>query len=177
MLLAPSQSPFRRYQAPRVAIVPIERVRPYLKPIIEEARAAPARPVCTMFSAGQLVMMECLESIRLAAASHAAEKPVFLIRSIIKETARHYGIDVIDLISERRTGNIIIPRHVAMFLSKTMTTKSYPEIARNFGGRDHSTVLSAVRKIASMKAIDDKLSAEVTAITQKLKNSGLGVDV
>ncbi len=63
--------------------------------------------------------------------------------------------------SNRRTRVIVKPRQVAMYLSKTMTPRSFPEIGRRFGGRDHTTVLHAVRKIEEMIAADQKLSHEI----------------
>ena len=56
---------------------------------------------------------------------------------------------------------IVKPRQIAMFLAKTMTPRSFPEIGRRFGGRDHTTVLHAVRKIEDLLEKDNKLSQEV----------------
>jgi chromosomal replication initiator protein len=56
-----------------------------------------------------------------------------------------------------------------MFLAKTLTTRSYPDIGRRFGGRDHTTVLHAVRRIEQLKLEDPSIAADVEAITRKLK--------
>jgi hypothetical protein len=58
-----------------------------------------------------------------------------------------YGVDIVELTAERRTARIVRARQVAMYLAKVMTGRSLPEIGRRFGGRDHTTVLHAVRKI------------------------------
>src|SRR5690606_19882417 len=74
------------------------------------------------------------------------------IEDIQRIVARHYNVSRQELVSNRRTRMIVKPRQVAMYLSKTMTPRSFPEIGRRFGGRDHTTVLHAVRKIEEMIA-------------------------
>ena len=68
--------------------------------------------------------------------------------------ARQYNVSRSDLLSSRRTANVVRPRQVAMYLAKTLTLRSLPEIGRRFGGRDHTTVLHAVRKIEALVAKD-----------------------
>ena len=74
-----------------------------------------------------------------------------------------------DLISSRRARIIARPRQVAMFLSKTLTSKSLPEIGRKFGGRDHTTVIHAVKKIEELKQIDNQISEEVEILRRMLE--------
>ena len=69
------------------------------------------------------------------------------IEDIQRIVARQYNVSRSDLLSSRRTANVVRPRQVAMYLAKTLTLRSLPEIGRRFGGRDHTTVLHAVRKI------------------------------
>ena len=69
------------------------------------------------------------------------------IEDIQKRVATHYNVSRADLLSSRRTAAVVMPRQIAMFLSKSLTLRSLPEIGRRFGGRDHTTVLHAVRKI------------------------------
>ncbi len=61
------------------------------------------------------------------------------------------------------------PRQVAMFLSKMLTSKSLPEIGRRFGGRDHTTVIHAVRKIEELKAIDNQIAEDVELLRRMLE--------
>jgi chromosomal replication initiator protein len=91
------------------------------------------------------------------------------VDEIQKATAEHYALKQADLLCERRTRAIARPRQLAMYLAKTLTTRSYPDIGRRFGGRDHTTVLHAVRRIEELKAEDPALAADVDAITRKLK--------
>jgi chromosomal replication initiator protein len=91
------------------------------------------------------------------------------VDEIQKSTAEHFGLKQADLLCERRTRAIARPRQLAMFLAKTLTTRSYPDIGRRFGGRDHTTVLHAVRRIEQLKLEDPSIAADVEAITRKLK--------
>lgn len=83
------------------------------------------------------------------------------IEDIQKIVSRQFNVARNDLLSNRRTRVIVRPRQIAMYLSKIMTPRSLPEIGRRFGGRDHTTVLHAVRKIEGMLAEDQKLAHEI----------------
>ena len=72
------------------------------------------------------------------------------IEDIQKLVASHYSVTRADILSSRRTATVVKPRQVAMYLSKALTLRSLPEIGRRFGGRDHTTVLHAVRKIEGL---------------------------
>ena len=91
------------------------------------------------------------------------------VDDIQKATADHYGLKQSDLLCERRTRAVARPRHVAMYLAKSLTTRSYPDIGRRFGGRDHTTVLHAVKRIEALKAEDPALTADIEALARKLK--------
>lgn len=83
-----------------------------------------------------------------------------LIDEIQRTVARHYNISRADMISARRTANVVRPRQFAMYLAKKLTPKSLPEIGRRFGHRDHTTVIHAVRKMEALVARDSALAAE-----------------
>ncbi|MBX3578250.1 MAG: chromosomal replication initiator protein DnaA [Rhizobiaceae bacterium] len=83
------------------------------------------------------------------------------IEDIQRVVARHYNVSKTELLSNRRTRTIVKPRQVAMYLSKVMTPRSLPEIGRRFGGRDHTTVLHAVRKIEDLSGTDNTLAQEL----------------
>jgi len=83
------------------------------------------------------------------------------IEDIQRIVARHYNVSKTELLSNRRTRTIVKPRQVAMYLSKVMTPRSLPEIGRRFGGRDHTTVLHAVRKIETLTTSDNTLAQEL----------------
>lgn len=92
------------------------------------------------------------------------------VDEIQKATADHFALRQADLLSERRTRAVARPRQLAMYLAKTLTTRSYPDIGRRFGGRDHTTVLHAVRRIEQLKAEDPGLAADIEAVTRRLKS-------
>ncbi|ABD85580.1 chromosomal replication initiator protein DnaA [Rhodopseudomonas palustris] len=91
------------------------------------------------------------------------------IEDIQRVVARQYNVSRSDLLSSRRTANVVRPRQVAMYLAKTLTLRSLPEIGRRFGGRDHTTVLHAVRKIEGLVAKDTALSDEVELLKRQLQ--------
>ncbi len=90
-----------------------------------------------------------------------SEQKRIRIEDIQKVVSQHYNVSRNDLLSNRRTRIIVRPRQIAMYLSKVLTPRSLPEIGRRFGGRDHTTVLHAVRKVEKMSSDDVKLSHEI----------------
>jgi chromosomal replication initiator protein len=90
------------------------------------------------------------------------------VENIQKAVADFYSIKVADMYSKKRPANSARPRQIAMFMAKELTQKSLPEIGELFGGRDHTTVLHAVRKIADERAYDGQLNHEIHVIEQTL---------
>lgn len=88
---------------------------------------------------------------------------------IQKAVAEHYGMKQADLLSERRARAVARPRQVAMWLAKQVTTRSLPDIGRRFGGRDHTTVLHAVRRIDALKGEDPAIARDVDVLMRKLR--------
>ena len=91
------------------------------------------------------------------------------IEDIQRVVARQYNVSRSDLLSSRRTANVVRPRQVAMYLAKTLTLRSLPEIGRRFGGRDHTTVLHAVRKIEGLVGSDMALAEEIEILKRQLQ--------
>jgi len=91
------------------------------------------------------------------------------IEDIQRVVARQYNVSRADLLSSRRTANVVRPRQVAMYLAKTLTLRSLPEIGRRFGGRDHTTVLHAVRKIENLVNKDVSLAEEIEILKRALQ--------
>lgn len=86
------------------------------------------------------------------------------VRSIQRVTCEVYGVKLNDLLSARRTGNLVLPRHVSMYLAKEMTGLSYPRIARATGDRDHTVAIFAFRKIDRLLKEDEKLREKIELI-------------
>jgi chromosomal replication initiator protein len=91
------------------------------------------------------------------------------IEEIQKRVATHYNVSRADLLSSRRTAAVVMPRQIAMFLAKSLTLRSLPEIGRRFGGRDHTTVLHAVRKIDNLCNNDATLREEIDLLKRMLQ--------
>ena len=75
--------------------------------------------------------------------------------------AEHYGLRMADMLSARRARAVARPRQVAMYLTKQLTPRSLPEIGRKFGGRDHTTVMHAIRRIEELRALDPVLNEDI----------------
>jgi chromosomal replication initiator protein len=95
------------------------------------------------------------------------------IDDILRIVAKHYGVQRGDLLSSRRNQSIVRPRQIGMYLAKTLTSRSLPEIGRRFGGRDHTTVLHAIRKIESLKQNDGTLKEELDSLSRMLKDGAI----
>jgi chromosomal replication initiator protein len=106
---------------------------------------------------------ECLADIL-----RASERKV-TIEEILRKVADHYNLRMSDLLSARRARNVARPRQVAMYLAKTLTSRSLPDIGRRFGGRDHTTVIHAVRKIEELKATDSQIAEDVELLRRMLE--------
>jgi chromosomal replication initiation ATPase DnaA len=149
------------------------RERDRLRAIVEEARQAQER--------NEKALAEKMAALRAKWAKDNEERIIALrakytrnqmpaattypsIRKIITALAQAYNVPPIDLISMRRTANVVLPRQIAMYLAKVTTLRSLPDIGRQFGGKDHTTIIHAVRKIAARMAVDDAFRAKVEAL-------------
>ncbi|WP_448192503.1 chromosomal replication initiator protein DnaA [Azospirillum sp. sgz301742] len=92
------------------------------------------------------------------------------IDEIQKRVAEHFNIRVADMHSARRARAVARPRQVAMYLSKQLTARSLPEIGRKFGGRDHTTVMHAVKKVEELRATDPAFAEDVELLRRMLEN-------
>ena len=92
------------------------------------------------------------------------------IDDIQRKVADYYNLRLSDLLSARRSRTIARPRQVAMYLSKILTTRSLPEIGRKFGGRDHTTVIHAVKRIEGLRDSDSAIQEEVDLLTRSLES-------
>jgi chromosomal replication initiator protein len=118
---------------------------------------------------GQLVTIEMAER-EMRDLIRPAEPKRVRIEDIQRIVARQYNVSRADLLSSRRTANVVRPRQVAMYLAKVLTLRSLPEIGRRFGGRDHTTVLHAVRKIENLAGNDSAFAEEIEALKRQLQD-------
>lgn len=92
------------------------------------------------------------------------------IEDIQKQVAAHCNIKVSDMHSARRSRSVARPRQVAMYLAKKLTSKSLPEIGRRFGGKDHTTVMHAVKRVEELMTTDAEFAQEVELLTRMLQS-------
>jgi len=90
------------------------------------------------------------------------------IDDIQRKVAEHYRLKLSDMLCARRAREVARPRQIAMYLAKKLTPRSLPEIGRRFGGRDHTTVMHAVKRIEELRAVDRELDADVALLTRQL---------
>lgn len=151
---------FHQAHKERIARIEARAYRPKPAGISEPPAAvvpAPAADLSSMFN-------EAWSLIERADRPQGAPTVVAIQRVV----AKHYNVHRMDLISARRTANIVRPRQVAMYLAKTLTLRSLPEIGRRFGGRDHTTALHAIRKIDRLITTDADLAAKVAEIKNEI---------
>jgi chromosomal replication initiator protein len=118
---------------------------------------------------GQPVTLEMAER-EMRDLIRPAEPKRVRIEDIQRVVARQYNVSRADLLSSRRTANVVRPRQVAMYLAKLLTLRSLPEIGRRFGGRDHTTVLHAVRKIETLAGNDSVFADEIETLKRLLQD-------
>ncbi|MFO7856896.1 MAG: chromosomal replication initiator protein DnaA [Paracoccaceae bacterium] len=106
---------------------------------------------------------ECLADVL-----RASDRKV-TVEEIQRKVATHFNLRINDMLSPRRARAVARPRQIAMYLSKTLTSKSLPDIGRRFGGRDHTTVIHAVRTIEKLKETDAQIAEDVELLRRMLE--------
>jgi chromosomal replication initiator protein len=102
---------------------------------------------------------------------HGSEPRRIKIEDILRVVSKHFGVSRSDILSQRRHRSVVWPRQIGMYLSKQLTTRSLPEIGRRFGGRDHTTVLHAIRKIDGELNGNTKLKDEIEDLKRLLNTN------
>lgn len=115
------------------------------------------------FRAGSPIALDLAETVVQQLVQNQPPRRI-KIEDIQKAVARHFNISKEDMISSRRTAQVVRPRQIAIYLAKTLTLRSLPEIGRRFGGRDHTTILHAVRKIEALLLVDTAMAKDVEEI-------------
>ncbi len=91
------------------------------------------------------------------------------VEEIQRRVSEHYNIRLSDMIGPKRVRTYVRPRQVAMYLAKTMTSRSLPEIGRRFGGRDHTTIMHGVKRIEELKATDSQMADDLELLRRSLE--------
>jgi chromosomal replication initiator protein len=135
---------------------------------VRELEGALNRLVAHSQLSGRSITLDSAQSA-LRDLLRASERRVS-IEEIQKQVAEHFNIRLADMSSPRRARAVARPRQVAMYLAKHLTSRSLPEIGRRFGGRDHTTVMHAIRKIEELSSGDAVLSEDIRLIRRSLEN-------
>ena len=134
---------------------------------VREVEGALNRIVAHATLVGRSVTLEATQDV-LHDLLRANDRRV-TIEEIQKRVAEHFNIRMADMHSARRARAVARPRQVAMYLAKQLTPRSLPEIGRKFGGRDHTTVMHAVRKIEELKTTDSGFAEDVDLLRRMLE--------
>ncbi len=134
---------------------------------VRELEGALNRVVAYAMLTGRTIDMEFVQET-LADLLRATQRRI-TIDEIQRRVCDHYRIKQTEMSSARRAREVARPRQVAMYLSKQLTPRSLPEIGRRFGGRDHTTVIHAVKQIEKLRQIDAELDADVRLLTRQLE--------
>ena len=92
------------------------------------------------------------------------------VDEILKKVSSHFNIKISDIKSAKRLKAVVMPRQIAMYLSRQLTSSSYPEIGDKFGGKDHSTIIHAIRKIEKLMEEDFQLRSTIESLKKELTN-------
>jgi hypothetical protein len=92
------------------------------------------------------------------------------VHQIKRCVSEHFGVSVIDIDSPRRTARVVRTRQVAMYIAKQLTPRSFPDIGRKFGMRDHTTVLHAVRKVGKLVESNVEFAGEISLLMAKVQS-------
>ena len=135
---------------------------------VRELEGALTRLAAHVTLVGRTVNLEIAEDL-LQDLLRASDRRT-TVDQIQKKVAEHYNVKMSDMHSSRRSRNIARPRQIAMFLSKNLTTRSLPEIGRKFGGRDHTTVIHAIKKVNELVKNDSSLAEDIEILTRSLQS-------
>lgn len=138
-----------------------------IKSNVRELEGALNRIVAYATLVGRPITLEMAQEV-LQDLLRANERRV-TIDEIQRKVAEYYNIRLADMLSARRARAVARPRQIAMYLAKQLTTRSLPEIGRKFGGRDHTTVMHAVRKIDELRGSDAALNEDVEMLWRMLE--------
>ena len=135
---------------------------------VRELEGALTRLAAHVTLVGRTVNLEIAEDL-LQDLLRASDRRT-TIDQIQKKVAEHFNVKMSDMHSARRSRTVARPRQIAMFLAKNLTTRSLPEIGRKFGGRDHTTVIHAIKKVKELVKNDSSLSEDIEILTRSLQS-------
>ncbi len=133
---------------------------------VRELEGALTRVIAHATLVGRAITMETTQEV-LRDLLRANDRRV-TVEDIQKVVAQHFNVKISDMHSARRSRSIARPRQIAMYLCKQLTARSLPDIGRSFGGRDHTTVMHAVKKVQELMASDQNVTEDVEILQRSL---------
>ena len=167
ILQAKAESSARKYNGVEIPERVLEFLAHRITSNIRELEGALTRVVAFSTLVGRPITIEMTQEV-LSDLLRANEKRI-TIDDIQRKVAEYFNIRLTDMLSARRSRAVARPRQVAMYLSKQLTSRSLPEIGRRFGGRDHTTVMHACRKIEELRSQDTTLDDDVDMLRRMLE--------
>jgi len=134
---------------------------------VRELEGALNRVVAHSQLVGRTITLETTQEV-LHDLLRASDRRI-TIEEIQKKVAEHFTIKLAEMSSARRSRQVARPRQIAMYLAKQLTSRSLPEIGRKFGGRDHTTVMHAVKKVEELKECDQNFAEDVELLRRMLQ--------
>jgi chromosomal replication initiator protein len=139
-------------------------------PSVRELEGALNRTIATAQMSKTSITLQLAEA---AIGPYRARKPSISVEAVQEAVSLRFGVTIADLTSHRRARQLALPRQIAMYLSRTMAEASFPSIGEKFGGRDHSTVMYAVRMVEVKRAADAEINQIVVTIEERLRDEAM----
>ncbi|MAC61340.1 MAG: chromosomal replication initiator protein DnaA [SAR116 cluster bacterium] len=146
----------------------LEFIAQKIKSNVRELEGALNRIIAHTTLVGKKITLE--NTIDVLSDVLRANNKLVTIEDIQKKVAEHFSIKMSEMFSARRSKSVVIPRQIAMYLSKELTNLSYPEIGRNFGGKDHTTIIHASKKIDKLLNENSNISEDIRLLKSILSN-------
>jgi len=162
----------RRKPAEAVAtLADVERARDAHARLWSRVPAAPAKsrkPAQAAPHARDWMPVASPNTIQETPGAEALPKPRITVSLIIQVVCDHYNLSRDELLSQRRNQSVVVPRQIAAYLAKIITTVSLTDIGRRFGDRDHTTIMHAVRKVGALAASDTVVAAQIDYLKTRI---------
>ena len=146
----------------------LEFIAQKIKSNVRELEGALNRIIAHTTLVGKKITLE--NTIDVLSDILRANNKLVTIEDIQKQVSEHFSIKMSEMFSARRSKSVVIPRQIAMYLSKELTNLSYPEIGRNFGGKDHTTIIHAAKKIDKLLNENSNISEDIRLLKSILSN-------
>ena len=146
----------------------LEFIAQKIKSNVRELEGALNRIIAHTTLVGKKITLE--NTIDVLSDVLRANNKLVTIEDIQKKVSEHFSIKMSEMFSARRSKSVVIPRQIAMYLSKELTNLSYPEIGRNFGGKDHTTIIHASKKIDKLLNENSNISEDIRLLKSILSN-------